>query len=187
MHAGLRPTARALTCVCLCLSCRLLGTQQVASRAAAALPKHWRTAHHSRWVAAAREGEGYGCHMMAQNWSGPVQFLPWALCQQCSPSNASAPCILLSDHMHAAKEFNLGGVQGTGTVPVPCPQAPSCQCSTHSICCYMLHFTCYVCLWCSCRLLGAQQVANRAAALPMHWTTAHLSRWVAAARGMAVT
>jgi hypothetical protein len=42
------------------------------------------------------------------NWSGPVQVLPWALFQQCSPSNASAQCILLSGHMHAAMEFNLG-------------------------------------------------------------------------------
>jgi hypothetical protein len=34
-------------------ACRLLGTQQVASRAAATLPRPWRTAHLSRWVAAA--------------------------------------------------------------------------------------------------------------------------------------
>ena len=56
--------------------------------------------------------KGYGCHMMAPNWSGPVQFLPWALCQQCSPSNASAQCILLSGHMHAAMQFNLGEYKG---------------------------------------------------------------------------
>ena len=40
--------------------------------------------------------KGYGCHMMAPNWSGPVQFLPWALCQQCHPSNASAQCQVVS-------------------------------------------------------------------------------------------
>jgi hypothetical protein len=40
--------------------------------------------------------QGRGKGMAGPNWSGPVQLLPWALCQQCCPSNASAQCQVVS-------------------------------------------------------------------------------------------
>jgi hypothetical protein len=109
-------------CVCLWCSCRLWGMRQVANRPAAALPRHWRTAHHSRWVAAAREGGGHGCHMMAQTGPGWYSFWP-GLCV----SSAAQECICpmyLAEWSYACCHGVQPGVS-TRDEYCPCPLSPA--------------------------------------------------------------
>jgi hypothetical protein len=123
------------------------------------LPRHWRTAHHSRWVSQQGVWRSHDGPKLVQ--ADAVFALGFVSAVQ--PKRCICP-MYLAEWSYACCHGVQPGVS-TRDEYCPCPLFPGTvrglvvcqrhnyQCSNHSSCPYMLHVTCYLCL---CVLAGVR-------------------------------